>query len=77
MAQEAKERAAALAEEQVNQRRQQEMNLKRLNLQAQIAALQAELDASEKQIEVLVEDDEIREQQAKQNRVDIAKSRGA
>ena len=77
VAQEAKERAAALAEEQVNQRRQQEMNLRRLNLQAQIAALQAELDASEKQIEVLVEDDDIREQQAKQNRVDIARSRGA
>jgi len=41
VAQEAKERAAALAEEQENQRRQREMKLKRLNLEAQIATLQA------------------------------------
>jgi len=77
LAQEAKERAATLAEEQENQRRQHEMNLKRLNLQAQIAALQAELAAAEKQIEVVVQDDEIREQQIKQDRDEIAKSRGA
>jgi circadian clock protein KaiC len=38
LAQEAKERAATLAEEQEKQRRQEQMNLRRLNLQAQIAA---------------------------------------
>jgi len=77
LAQEAKERAAALAEEQEKQRRQEQMNLRRLNLQAQIAALQAELAAAEKQIEVVVQDDEIREQQIKQDRAEIAKSRSA
>jgi len=77
LAQEAKERAAALAEEQENQRRQEEMNLRRLNLQAQIAALQAELAAAEKQIELVVQDDENRDQQTKQVRDEIAKSRSA
>ena len=77
LAQEAKERAAALAEEQEKQRRQEQMNLRRLNLQAQIAALQAELAAAEKQIEVVVQDDEIREQQIKQDCAEIAKSRSA
>jgi circadian clock protein KaiC len=77
LAQEAKERAAALAEEQENQRRQEEMNLRRLNLQAQIAALQAELAAAEKQTGVVLEGEEIREQQMKQVRDEMAKSRGA
>jgi len=77
LAQEAKERAAALAEEQENQRRQEEMNLRRLNLQAQIAALQAELAATEKQAGVVLEGEEIREQQMKQVRDEMAKSRGA
>jgi len=77
LAQEAKERAAALAEEQENQRRQEEMNLRRLNLQAQIAALQAELAAAEKQAGVVLEGEEIREQQMKQVRDEMAKSRGA
>jgi circadian clock protein KaiC len=77
LAQEAKERAATVAEEQENQRLQREMNLKRLNLQAQIAALQAELASAEKQIEQVVQEDEDREHQIRQDRAEIAKSRGA
>jgi circadian clock protein KaiC len=77
LAQEAKERAATVAEEQENQRLQREMNLKRLNLQAQIAALQAELASAEKQIEEVVQEDEDREHQIRQDRAEIAKSRGA
>jgi len=77
VAQEAKERAAALAEEQENQRRQREMKLKRLNLEAQIATLQAELASAEKRIEEVVQEDEIRVQQVKQDRAELAKSRGA
>jgi len=77
LAQEAKERAAVLAEEHENRRRRHEMNVRRLNLQAQIASLQAELAEAEKQIEVVVQADEIREQQSKQDRAEIAKSRGA
>jgi len=77
VAQEAKERAAALAEEQENQRRQREMKLKRLNLKAQIATLQAELASAEKRIEEVVQEDEVRVQQVKQDRAELAKSRGA
>jgi circadian clock protein KaiC len=77
LAQEAKERAATVAEEQENKRLQREMNLKRLNLQAQIAALQAELASAEKQIEEVVQEDEDREHQIRQDRAEIAKSRGA
>jgi len=77
VAQEAKERAAALAEEQENQRRQREMKLKRLNLEAQIATLQAELASAEKRIEEVVQEDEVRVQQVKQDRAELAKSRGA
>jgi len=77
VAQEAKERAAALAEEQENQRRQREMKLKRLNLEAQIATLQAELASAEKRIEEVVQEDEDRVQQVKQDRAELAKSRGA
>jgi circadian clock protein KaiC len=77
LAQEAKERAATVAEEQENQRLQREMNQKRLNLQAQIAALRAELAAAEKQIEEVVQEDEDREHQIRQDRAEIAKSRGA
>jgi len=77
VAQEAKERAAALAEEQENQRRQREMKLKRLNLEAQIATLQAELASAEKRIEEVVQEDEVRVQRVKQDRAELAKSRGA
>jgi circadian clock protein KaiC len=77
LAQEAKERAATVAEEQENKRLQREMNLKRLNLQAQMAALQAELASAEKQIEEVVQEDEDREHQIRQDRAEIAKSRGA
>jgi circadian clock protein KaiC len=77
LAQEAKERAATLAEVQENQRRQREMDLKRLTLQAQIASLQAELASAEKQIEEVVQEDEDREQQIRQERAEISKSRGA
>jgi septal ring factor EnvC (AmiA/AmiB activator) len=53
------------------------MNLKRLNLQAQMAALQAELASAEKQLEEVVQEDEDREHQIRQDRAEIAKSRGA
>jgi len=77
LAQEAKERAAALAEEQENRRRQHEMNLRRLNLQAQIETLRAELAEAEKRIEATAQADEVREDQTKRDSAKIAKSRGA
>jgi circadian clock protein KaiC len=77
LAQEAKERSAALAEEQENRRRQHEMNLRRLNLQAQIKTLQAELAEAEKRIDATAQADVIREDQTKRYSAEIAKSRGA
>jgi circadian clock protein KaiC len=77
LAQEAKERAAALAEEQENRRRQHEMNLRRLNLQAQIETLRAELAEAEQRIEATAQADEVREDQTKRDSAKIAKSRGA
>lgn len=77
VAQEAKERATALAEEQENQRRQRDMTLKRLNLQAQIASLQAELSSTEQRIEEVAQEDEDRMRRVKQDRAELSKSRGA
>src|SRR3984893_432956 len=58
VAQEAKERAAAFAEEQEIQRKRQEVDMKRRSLESQIAALQAELAASEKRIAEINQQDE-------------------
>ena len=77
VAQEARERATAVAEEQENQRRQRDMTLKRLNLQAQIASLQAELSSTEQRIEEVAQEDEDRMRRVKQDRAELSKSRGA
>jgi circadian clock protein KaiC len=77
LAQEARERAAAFAEEQEIQRKRQEVDMKRRSLESQIAALQAELAASEKRIAEINQQDENRGEQAEHDRADMAKSRGA
>ena len=53
------------------------MMQKRLGLQAQIEALQAELLASEQNLAEVGREDETRERQIKQDRNEIAKRRGA
>jgi circadian clock protein KaiC len=77
VAQEAKERESALATQQENERKRREMMQKRLGLQAQIEALQAELLASEQNLAEVGREDETRERQIKQDRNEIAKRRGA
>jgi hypothetical protein len=77
VAQEAKERAAALAEEHDRERRQQGITLRRMDLEAQIATLQAELAVAEKQLQEDARDDVNRNQHIRQDRTEMAKSRGA
>ena len=77
VAQEAKERAVRLAAEQENQRKQQEIDAKRLNLEAQIATLQAELVRTRQRSDETLTQDQNREQQVNLDRSEMAKSRGA
>ncbi|MGH9690959.1 MAG: circadian clock protein KaiC [Candidatus Acidiferrales bacterium] len=76
LAQEAKERADALAREQEIQRGQEEKKRKRVALQERIAALQAELTAEEEVTEQVIREDENRERQLGLDQKDMAKSRG-
>ncbi len=76
LAQEAKERADALAREQNIQRAQEEKKRKRVALQARIAALQAELAAEEEITEQSIREDENREKQLELDQKEMARSRG-
>jgi len=77
VAQEAKERAEAAAREWEIQWKLQESDQKRLALQAQIAALQAELGSEERAIEQVSRENRDRENQAERDRNEMAKSRRA
>ncbi len=63
LAQESRERAAAMAREQEQQRRKRSIERKRTALQAQIAAMQAELASEEDEFEVYLQESKRREEQ--------------
>ena len=77
VAQEAKEKAEGVERDQAMRRRQDEMNRRRLVLQAQIEALQAELASQERDMEQASQQEESRQLQVEVDRKQMAKSRGA
>ncbi len=77
LAQEAKERAAALARRQDIERQQRELERKRTLVDAQIAALRGEFAAQEAEILALIESQQQREAELTQERVEMAHSRKA
>lgn len=77
VAQEAREKAETLVREQEIQFKAQESNQKRLALQSQIAALQAELEAEQRGMERISRENRERENQVERDRSEIAKSRRA
>ena len=76
-AQEDREKAAALAREQDIERRQRDLARKRAGLEAQIAALRLEFEATEDESKRVAEQDRAREQQLVSDRGAAALRRGA
>jgi circadian clock protein KaiC len=76
-AQEDRERAAALAQQQEATRRQRELARRRAALEAQIAALHAEFEAVQDESRIAAELNKAREQQVEQSRNAAAARRGA
>ncbi len=76
-AQEERERATALAQQQEALRKQRELARRRAALEAQIAALHAEFQAVEEESKIAVELQKAREQQVEQSRGAAAVRRGA
>jgi len=76
-AQEAREKAQALARRQEEARRQREVDAKRAALEAQIAALQAEMKGLSEEGKLLAEQDQAREDVLSEQRDAAARRRGA
>jgi circadian clock protein KaiC len=77
LAQEAKERAAALVREQDILRKQREVDRKRQAVEAQIAALRSGLEAEQEELELALAQTRGGEKELAQNRLDMARSRQA
>lgn len=77
VAQEARERAAALEREQDIQRKRQEMERKRRAVEAQVAALHAGLEAEEEDLRRVLAQARNREEQQLRDRAEIARCRQA
>jgi circadian clock protein KaiC len=75
LAQEAKEKAAMLNREQNIQRQQRELDRKRAVVEAQIAALRMEFEEQEKEMELLIVQDQAREQVLEQDRQSMSSNR--
>lgn len=76
VAQEAKEKAAALARQQEIERIQRDLERKRETLEARIAALRLEFEAEEDATRHRIEQEKTIEQRLKDDRNDIARARG-
>jgi circadian clock protein KaiC len=76
-AQEDREKAAALARAQENERKQRDLARRRAALDAQIAALRAEFQAVEDEAKIVVEENRASEQQVEASRSAAAIRRGA
>lgn len=77
VAQEAREKAGALAQQQGTERRRRELERKRAALEARIAALRTEFAAEEEEVGQVIDQEETQEAQRVQDRDDMAESRGA
>ncbi len=77
MAQEARERTEAVEQRQTIERRQKELELKRLVLNARIAALTKELQGEEAQVAELMEQEKLRLEAISLDRAEMAKLRRA
>jgi circadian clock protein KaiC len=77
LAQEARERAAALVREQDVQRRQREPDRKRLAVEAQIAALRASLESEAEELQLALDQARGREEQLARLRAEMVLSRQA
>lgn len=75
LAQEARERAAALTRTQEIERRRRELERKRRALEAQIALLQTQYEAEREDAERLIAEQQAREQQLAEDRVEMGKRR--
>src|SRR5262245_3598112 len=75
LAQEAKDKAAALLREQALQRRARDLERKRRDIQAQIEALQAQLAKEEDEVELLNREGATREDRLSEDRIEMAASR--
>jgi circadian clock protein KaiC len=74
--QEAKEKSAAVQRHFEILQKEREVSRNRLALEAQVSSLQAELVAVDREAEIIVRENKEREQQARADRADLAKSRG-
>jgi circadian clock protein KaiC len=75
LAQEARERAAALARDQEVERKRRDFERRRQALEAQIAAIRADLEAGEEELQQAVAEARGREEQLVLDRADMARSR--
>lgn len=76
-AQEAKETADALAQQQENERRKRELENRLKSLDAQIAALQSEFEVEEKELNRINAKESIMQQELESSRTDMARLRKA
>jgi circadian clock protein KaiC len=77
LTQESRERAAALLREQDIQRKQRELDRKRLAVEAQVVALRASLESEQEELETAIAQARGREDQLERNRLEMASSRQA
>ena len=76
-AQEAKEKADALASQQENARRKRELENRLRSLDAQIVALRSEFDSEETELNKILREEELRHDAADESRMDMARLRKA
>ena len=76
-AQEARERASTLTQQQAIERKQREIERKRKALQAQMTALQAEFDAEVEELRRSVGEGEASEERLREERSEMGRKRGA
>jgi circadian clock protein KaiC len=77
LAQEARERAAALSRQQEIEHRQRNLERKRQALDAQLAALRGQVEAEEEELKLLIAQEQAAADRARQDQAEMARSRKA
>jgi circadian clock protein KaiC len=77
LAQEARERAAALGRQEEIERRQRDLERKRRALEAQVAAQRGQFEADEEELELLIAQERAAAERVRQSREEMARSRKA
>jgi circadian clock protein KaiC len=77
LAQEARERAAALGRQEEIERRQRDLERKRRALEAQMAAQRGQFEAEEEELELLIAQERAAAERVRQSREEMARSRKA